>query len=416
MQQGWLQIPAMGLLSMACISAQADKTDTYTRSFTFDSRYIQQSDQQQDIRGLMSFGKDMTDIRGFALDWGTDRWAHGADEKGERIGMFALEVLLGVGMDQSFLTALHEQSHGSRFAAMGLKYEFEGGKDSFFPFYIDHFGKDDTYTQVTGSNWIPDKNNEINVRTGTGTGLTPYGNLLASAAGVNAEVAYSAYLQDQIYFNGGHLSHGIGMILGKMSTERYGKGDEAGNDINDIKNLYAARNIDIDEDDMDQANYIAVLLSSSTWRYLMGIYDYAQTGNTTLDSWEYYGFRLPDFSSYITSQGLSLKMDTAYRVHEDFVMTLGVEHVYKGDSATEYTVGARYDMPVMKGMFVKGYAIMGYGKGYGLESELNVTDSFSLFAGAHYDELDSLNGERYIVSLKDDDNDWSVFGGVRWYY
>ncbi len=410
----------MGFLRKCCLSfalvtlsgVSVANSSEGENSLTFSSLYFQQSDQQQDIRGLMSFGKDMAGLRGTGLDWATDQW--GGSEL-NRAGLFLFsELVFGTVMDQSFQTALHEQGHGSRFASVGLGYRFNTGDDEFFGYYFSNFGDFEGFTQTTGVTYfaLDDRVQDfINSKGGNN-----YRNLIISAAGINAEMTYADYLQDQMYFEGIHLSQGLGLIMGKTSALNYQYDDNLGNDLRSIEDQYQLLNIHVDVGDMDQANILAVLLSGSTWRYLAGAYDYTKTGDTRLESWEYFGFRVPDFSSYVTSRGLSMKMDTAYRLEEQLFLTLAVEHVYKGDSATEYTLGAYKEFPYMQGLTLQGHAIMGYGTGYGVESELRVTDTFSVFAGANYDELESLNGERYIVSLKDDLNEWSAFAGVRWFY
>lgn len=406
---GFIIATLSAFISTAC-SQIAGAND---RSITFDSRYIQGSDQQQDIRGLMSFGKDTIVLRSIGVDWATDRWGH---SNGSRAGVFiGAELLAGFVMDESFLKALHEQSHGSRMAAGGLKYEFDNGEDSFFPYYFSSFGKSGGWTQPIGNPYfqIDDKAAEYIANNGGADHVEVF----TSAAGINAEMAYASYLQDQLYFNGAHLSQGLSIILGKASSLKYQvDDDDDGNDLKEIEKAYQNMGIDAETDDLKQANIVALLLSASTWQYFLGISDYVQNGKTELNQWAFHGFRIPEFTSYATTRGISMKMDTGYQFNDDLHLTLGVEHVYKGKSATEYTVGMRKELPVMSGLTLQGHAIMGYGTGYQLHSELSVTDSFSLYAGANYDELDSLNGERYIQSLKDGIKDWSVFGGVRWHY
>ena len=401
------------------------------RTLSLDSRFFLFDDQQQDIRGLMPFGKELSNIRATVLDYST-KWFERDDGTTNRIAQFFLvEFLPGWFFEHAYSVSLHEQGHGSRSAMSGVKYEFEGGGKSFFRYFGYKIGKgnvEEGYTEhenplnvnYSTYNFITDT--AIDQTLGDPVKISKY-RLIVNAGGLNAQTAYAEYLQKQIYLNGGDISMGLGLMINKMAhitytkpTDEERKNPRVSSDLLNIERNYDAVGINVTADDISTGGAIAALFSASTWSYFMSLRNFFNTGDTTMSSLEYRGFRIPDTTCYITSRGLSMKVDTGYRFSDVLIATLGVENVYKGKSATEYTLGVQYEMPVKHGLILSGYAITGYGKGYGFESELKLNKSLSLFAGGNYDEYKGLYGERNIVSLRTGDSCWSMFGGVRLYY
>ena len=410
-----------------------DKIDNKrNRTLSLDSRYFLIDEQQQDVRGLMTFGKELSNLRATALDY-SSKWFERKDGTTNRIAQFFLvEFLPGMFFEHAYSLSLHEQGHGSRVAISGRKYEFEGGGKSFFQYFSYKIGNGNVgegYTEFgKAKSLTPDNYNFLSENALRETLNDPERHakykLIVNAGGLNAEAAYAEYLQKQIYLkNGGDISMGLGLMINKMALVTYEKPTDedrkklkTGSDLLNIERNYADLGINIDVDDIRMGGALATLFSASTWNYFMSLGNFFSTGDTSMSSWEYRGFRIPDTTCYVTSRGLSMKVDTGYRFSDVLIATLGVENVYKGKSATEYTLGVQYEMPVKDGLILGGYAITGYGKGYGFEGELKINKSLSMFVGGNYDEYKGLYGERNIVSLRTGNSCWSMFGGVRLYY
>ena len=365
-------------------------------SLTLDSRYFPYGDQQQDMRGIPQFGYEVTGLRGKVLEHLTRKTLLGDSALERSLLFFGSEIVGGYLMDLSFITSYHEFGHASRVAALGYGYSFDGNKKDFFSYYLFKFGSNGgvTYTEK--------RNFKVASRFVRGTTFTDLGRILVSSGGLNAGTAYAGYLGQKAKDEGAHVSHFFSYTYAKLNPALYPEkshGVRFG-DVANILSYYRRLGVgDFESGDLKNMSYVSYVLSSSTWEYLRAVGNYIRSGEMKTKP-EQRKWALPDFESYVTSKGLSMKMISSFTAHESFSVPFGIEHVFRGKHVTEYSLGASYFLDKEKEKRLTSSLVAGLALGWKLDYELNSGDNTVLNLGFNLDQLNSLDGERNIISLR----------------
>lgn len=398
-----------GLVGLCCI---AFACQTKGEPLSLDSRYFQKSDQQYDIRGFPQFGVEVTNLRHYLLREFTDRYASAEKDSRRILGFIGIEIIAGTIMDQGFLLAHHELSHGARFAAQGWGYRLNTGETEFFSYYFHNFGQSGGYVESTSRNFLP--HNPTKYYDSGSSQYTPYADVIISAAGINAEMSYAGFIGDMVDRGEGNISHLQAYWLGKLSTVGYA--EDGTGDIQTIRDkLSALGAANLSKAEMDRANYISLIGSYTTWRFLGGVANYFTIGETRI-SRSPHAVRIPDLENFVTSKGLSYRLTSGYRFNDDFNSTLRVEQVVQGISVTEVTLGADYIFRNLSDLKLEGHFIMGMSPGWGGRISGKLASRLQAYLGVNLDQQNSLEGERNIVSLKDGISTVSSYGGLNYIF
>ena len=83
-----------------------------------------------------------------------------------------------------------------------------------------------------------------------------------------------------------------------------------------------------------------------------------------------------------------------------YAMPISVEHVFRGKHITEYSLGASYLLEAKTPSRLTASVLMGLSPGGKLDYQIDPAIDSRLNLGVNIDNLNSLDGERNIVSLK----------------
>jgi hypothetical protein len=376
------------------------QTNNSNLSFTLDCRYFSYGDQQYDIRGLPQFGYEITLLRGKLLETITDKTFMGNSSFRRKILFYTTELLGLYYMDLSFGTAYHELGHASRLAAIGYGYSFDGGAKSFFPYYFQKFGKNGGYTFTGEKNFKLGQQSRFIT---SGNTFTPYAEILISTAGINGATTYSGYLAKKAQEDGAHVSLFMSYTFNKLSPSLYPEKTDSGVRFGDIANIldaYRKQGIgNFNEKDIKHMNFISFIASASTWNYFQSVSNYFSSGQVR-SHLKKRKVNLPNFESYYTSKGISMKALTSYELNESLSMLIAVEHVFRGEHVTEYSMGASYLLKTKTPSRLTASLLVGLSPGGKLDCQIDPAIDSRLNFGVNIDNLNSLDGERNIVSLK----------------
>lgn len=160
------------------------------------------------------------------------------------------------------------------------------------------------------------------------------------------------------------------------------------------------KNYEIDRRDIETGNLISLFGSATTYLMFYSMYQYYQTGESMVRSFQYRGVRIPDINFYQTRRGISYKLSTGYRTGR-WSFPIGIEKVIKGDQSLEVSPGVRYEF---NDSALQAVLVLGRSGGLQLEYEkyfpLNESLQAKLGARLNYLSQQSLVGER-LVSVAD---------------
>ena len=255
--------------------------------------------------------------------------------------------------------------------------------------------------------------------------LTPQGKILTRAAGYNAGMMHSRDIEDTLWYEGGgHLAQLSNHTMGKLAVAIDGLGvyfmrnNDAKHfsELGRIQMAYGEMDIEISGKKIALYSVGAFLGSAEFWGRFFEEADYISSGDVYVKAPEIGGFRLPNLGFYLTTKGLSYQLNTGYRFGHDLFFPVAVEYVFNGPkNIVECTVGMRKQFAWM-GAYVHGEVVANFQEsGYGgkLAVGLKPCQSFYTDAGVRIDHIDTLEGERNIRVITNDDK-WcaSVFATV----
>lgn len=229
------------------------------------------------------------------------------------------------------------------------------------------------------------------------------------AGGLNNESRLSKEISDWTYRFNGHIAYFGPYFRGKVSTISYTAKTRSGaiseniGDIHQIVNYYKQYNKNFDMTYIQYGGWASLLLSSSTYSFLKGYWDFIHTGNPAVRTLTWNGIRLPDLNLYFTRNGLSLELVTGYEFNPNLWFNLGVETVYYPRIAgMEFTPSVRYVLPTQLhglfdfdiGLVVNTYGYFGGHLGVEWTDPIN---PFTLQAKVIFHNANTYLGERNIT-------------------
>lgn len=255
--------------------------------------------------------------------------------------------------------------------------------------------------------------------------LTPQGKILTRAAGYNAGMTHARDIEDALWYDGGgHIAQLSNHSAGKLAVAFDGIGvyfmrnnnAKHLSDLGRIQMAYAEMDIEASGKMIALYSTLAFLGSAEFWGRFFEEVDYISTGDVYVKAPEVGGFRLPNLGFYFTTKGLSYQLTTGYRHGQDLFFPVAIEYVFIGSkNIVECTVGIRKQFAWM-GAYLHGEVVTNFQEsGYGgkLAIGLKPCKSFYTDVGVRIDHIDTLEGERNIRVITNDDK-WnpSVFATV----
>lgn len=299
------------------------------------------------------------------------------------------KVIVGLGFSYLyyiFNVAYHEMGHGLRAKAFDLKYDLQTSneknskgknRENFFGYYLRSLVK----FSLSGS-------------TTTEGNLNDYEKLIISAGGVNNETYIAERISDRIArgkYSGG-LLHKLAYYISKTGPMfySYSNSNSPGNDINNIVTYYKNLGINLNKGNIKTA-YTATLAGGVL---ISGIESYFSR-RVDPESSMLSNIRTPDIFSYMTSYGVSYKFVSGYKLSELTDLKFGFEHIFKGNSKNEFSIGVikRFEsqyLPEVSGMLYCGCNGMSVEGSAGF----NLTSKLRLSCGGAIYSTRSLHGER----------------------
>ncbi len=227
---------------------------------------------------------------------------------------------------------------------------------------------------------------------------------------INA-ASYFAYDDDLLSFIFGDSSDASASTANRPLNE----GDRA-----QMISRWKALGRSYDDAELAQNQLLSTALSGTTIAYALGLIDYVNTGNRYFKPIRFYGFRLPDFYNYYTTNGPTLMVTTDYRLGTDKIISFAYETVTDGKSADELTLG--YDQKfVMQGDYFRSlhlatdiiFNFENDKTAGGVEAGLATRHNMHIALGYRYYHFDMLSGERNIPSLEDGKDDQEIYTSIR---
>jgi hypothetical protein len=328
---------------------------------------------------------------------------------GLAIGSFFLMDYLPVG---KWMLPYHEFGHGTRIAAAGYEpiyyyvgsFTNKGGWDGPYTNYFMYFisglfsSKSGGVTSSLGNSVVG------------GAGVPNYWWAVGSMGGMNNEMYFAEILEDDIYYNGGHLTYAAFYYEGKLAAYDYVQATKGGafgstliGDIGNIIGYYNSKGYGIGLSTIETASLISLILSSSTYSLLYSGYNFAVNGDPTVRGFEIYNFRIPDINLYLTSKGLSYQIKSAYR-YKDVTFPISLEMVFAGGFGMDLGFGIRKEYTKGNGqkLILQGGAILNIPEvtGIGLNGYAKWVSKKNAYAlGLFLHNLNNFEGERHITNL-----------------
>lgn len=169
------------------------------------------------------------------------------------------------------------------------------------------------------------------------------------AGGLNNESRLAKEIADRIYRFNGHIAY-FGPYLrcktGSVSyTAKHKLRHNDSSDILHIDRFYKTFHPKFNIDNIQYGGFASFILSSTTYSFFKGMWNFIKTGDPTVRTMTWKGIRLPDVNFYFTRNGLSLEVVTGYELNPNLWLNLGVETVYYPKRSIELTPSVRYVMP-----------------------------------------------------------------------
>ncbi len=419
-----LLLLAITLSQIGATNVSAQAIGEGTRSLTLDSRYF---NPEYSNRAHGQFGIEIMSIgalpASLLLPIDTER----SDRDGfplshswywNNFGNGVLTLIGSAFLSTSYQFSYHEFGHGTRAAAAGFRPHYGHGsidtgddiaeairradtKGNFFSFFLSSLTDVGGYTIATGDDTLfpPLTPDEFFALGWDG---------VVAAAGLNNEMYFTEFIEDEIARNGGHIGYLISYASGKMSANAYSLDGTVFNDKNNIVQFYNDRNLAIGAEDVDQGSVRAFFLSASSYQLTFQLLRMFSGRSTRFQGWKPYGIELPNTSFYMNTAGLSYKIRSGYN-YGAWRWPVALEFVYSGDSRAELFVGAER---VLFGTFVSLGMTVGEVIAPQLDLHYGVHDNVRLTAGYSYYNRKNLRGERSIPSLEHGDGFHEVYAGV----
>ncbi len=320
-----------------------------------------------------------------------------------------------------FTFAYHEYGHGTRAAAVGFRPFYGHGSirspddylfaisgavklnDSFLPYYLASLFNTAGYTVTKPDDFLFNPRFDL---------LDAGWDLDLAASGINNEMLFSEYIEDDISYRGGHLGHLIPYISGKLSAQNYSISNGIFNDLGNILRIYKDQGKDISEEDVKRGSWIAALGSTMSYQLMWQMINMFRGKDSNFSPWHIGAFDLPNTSFYINQEGLSLKIKSTY-YNKKWRFPFFIEHIIQGGGQTE--VGLKAQRRFDKFELALGTIVS---KSVELDAEVIYKPHKKFFFSAGYTlyNLNNLNGRRLIPDLQNANSFNALFLRVSYVY
>lgn len=353
-------------------------------TLSVDSGYFQDS-----ARAFWRFGQEVDGVVSTGFDYINSTF----------VGDYILTrlVLAGVSywqwnrLEYGFFVANHELGHGARFYSIGgtpiYHWNDEPWLGNIFSFWAGGFTRFGSGAQATSSTAL------------TSPHIPPHSTFIIAAAGMNNSAHYAEFIEDQItYGGGGHLLQLPGYFRAKRDAATYVEITDGGQsgDVANVIADYAARGYSISPNDLRTGTLVARWLSSTHWIFLVSAFKYAFKSDPMVNAFYLGNYRMPDFSHFITSRGVSYKIRSGYKAGTNYY-PLSLEYVYKGSPTLEVNFGYRNGLNSQQNTLGYELSVNSVG-GFGatVDTTLYQTPTLDFTMGTSLFTYKSLQGERLI--------------------
>ena len=368
---------------------EADISPAVRDSFSISSSYFS-NDYANNI-DYAQFTQDVKSASGRLALYGNDNLSNYLDGWIYR-GIY----LLGSAklMDISGITTTyHEWGHASRSEAMGSgaklfscpSYQNCDAPRNFFGYAAKQFFNNNCGATLT----------EKDLTANRQSGLAK--NVIFSGAGVNNQIFTADMYGEKLFIQGSDNVFNNFFSSANQAIVGYG----IGGDITQIANEYQSTGVDrkISGNNLADINKLS-WFSGSMATMLVGVYDYAKTGNTQVKPLTYSGFLVPNQYNYITSRGITRKWVSGYEWNDSTKILGSYEYVVRGDSFAEPGVGVYKNFGGWDALFKVSGKTLDWAN---LETAFSkrIDKNWKLTATAYVWDSRSLLGERNSLKLKD---------------
>ena len=386
---------------------------TSQRTLSFDSRYVIQGYSN---KAVGQFGIELFNLATLPADLivKPDTSLTKGDKKflfydSNQLRNIANGLLLFAGsifLKDSFQFMYHEYGHGTRLAALGFK-PFYGHSDfaneadqqailsgdvklydNIFDLYFSSLFDVTGFTIVIeGETLFSPLYNELNKSGWAG---------LVSMSGLNNEMLFSEFIEDEMHRNGGHIGFLLPYINGKIAVLNYPAGLGVFNDVTNIISYYKGRGYNIDNDKISKGDKVSLFTSTLSYQLVYQFLNMLSGNSSRFHPWEFRGVELPNTLFYMNRSGLSYKVRSGYRSGA-WRFPFALEYVFEGEKRTEFTFGAEKQFDKLTTAFE---AIIGKRLEFAIDVSYRQNKWFIISGGyALYDQR-NLHGERLIPSLE----------------
>ncbi|HTL12178.1 MAG TPA: hypothetical protein VL588_06810 [Bdellovibrionota bacterium] len=302
---------------------------------------------------------------------------------------FSLWYILG---DTGFFIANHEFGHGTRCIADNSTPTFTwtggGSHTSIITFALEGFlhagHSSSAFTSCSG---------------GGVSGTFPTGwAVVGSAGGMNNSMMFAETLEDEVYYNTGHLLELAPYLHAKTDAFYYGRSKSTtNNDVTSITGTWQSLGYNITAQNVSQGGLVSFLADPYTYAFVWGLFRYIGTGDPNITAPKIGRFALPGLSFFENRNGLSYRLRTAYDTGSTSY-PVSLEYVYQGKPTVEASFGIRHSEPIgnvrKTGSMIQGYINSELGLGLRAMKDFRAgSHSFFDLEGSIF-TAQSLEGER----------------------
>lgn len=375
------------ILFFSLLSCIGLKKNAFARSLSFNTSYITAGGKLawfNNNEGMSLFFEELSMGHAYAFDQiSTSGWG-----KKNASFLLLMDLPLNLWLQMASIGTFHEFGRFSRARAFGVKEPTFSHSNSArtykdpFSYYASFL-----FTRpfcMTGSTDIK---------------MTP--NIYTATAGANNAMLLAQNLSGQIDQGNGHITDLVPYFLGKTHSLFESSDKKTGNSLGDALDLYRARDIHISKGRVNTAALLSFFLSASTYSYIKGVYDFHQSGKTSVEPLSFYGFKAPDVNVFLLERGLSYAITSAYDYDDTLSFPFEVEFVECGEKGkAEYTIGVSKTFTGFYDIALEG--AISYGpSGFGWAIDCTIPLGKKFFIQAHVEPMNILGhyGQRHVSEI-----------------
>jgi len=408
--------------ALILLGSGASALDGHVRTLSIDSGYLTSANSN---RAFSALGVEWVDAQSFLFDklhFTDSALGNGLTLIAGSAAGFTLSV-------DGFMTPYHEFGHFSRAYAVGLDPQFDPAASNFIGFlskrFVNIFGDASVQFRHGDRRFIPPVDSRY-VASGpfaftpsSEQSLSTDWGVVFHSAGVNNEMRFAGDLADRLLDGHGHVYEWVPYTAGLLSSNYYNLTNDTPNnsDLHSLSRIYGNKGLSISVPDMERANMISFVGSAATWAYMKGIWDFVGKGETRVNAFSVKGVYLPIVTNYLTSQGISFRAASAYRLNEKVLFPFAIEFIgMSGGSGQEYTLGYRQSDLLLPGLSPSVAATFGRGLNLNASLSYDATRFTRVSIGIEKYDVDSFHGERNITSVEKRQDAAQAWGRVSLLY